>query len=925
MIPFLCRGDRVGWAFLVLVILGAGGPQVAAGQVPSDTTSGAQTIAFRGVPLNEALPRLAKMTGIDLAYPSGLTEGRRAFCRTRSADPEALLTCVLKGTGVDYVRSSGATYVLFEQLRGSSRHGRVIGTVVDATTGEPLPQANVLLADASTGTTTNTSGHFHFGRVLSGMHRVVVSYVGYETQVDSITVPPDGRRRIRIALDPQPVSADQVVVNGIQRRLPSDSLGKAIVDTNPLRRLPIGDGADVLRSASSQPGISLSRPLAQLHVQGGSTGEHVLHLDGVPVRDPVSLGGFLGAFSPLAVDRLTVHKTGFGTQHGSYTSGVLSATHDLANADSHLEVAADPISANGRADLQWETDRGRSGAAMVALRSSVWPVHQSRSLQHLLRTWTAPDPTLTPLWLPGTTGPVTVGAQRHSTTASFSDLHAAVRQPIGSFHELYVSAYRADNQLDASLASVLTGEDGPLLLEARDKYVWGNTAVQARHTWVASSRLTTAVQAYGSWHDSQYAYEIRNSRLASPSSPPRSSSLPPPESPRETNRVAEGGVEASFDYSPRSYLQTEASVRGQYLDGRFQLRNRFVGSVAHATSAWQWTGHVRTQASLGLQTTVEGGTRLSYVPSRGRVYAEPRLSLRYDQPSSPLGGFAARIAGGLYRQYVTQAQISSAQPTSVIPSLRFWLPVDASVAPPRAYHGAASFLLSPSETWSVQLEGYYKWHPRTHHVHYQRLLRRAGPGRMQGSPRRLAKQSAFLGAGQGRSYGVDLTFRRTQARVTGELTAGWHAARRRYEDRFAGRWVAAPWEEPVRLAARTEIRLADGLKVRARWEGIWGRSWALRPIYYDYVGPSGAPTSLSDISLSTPGTDELAPYHRLDLGLQGTLAWQGVTATTEVSLVNALGRENPFDVSLRPRGASLDRRARTLPGQRIVAALNLRF
>jgi len=925
MIPFLRRGVRVAWGVLVLVLLGAGSLQVAAGQVPSDSASSARTIAFRGVPLNDALPRLAKKTGIDLAYPTGLTEGRRAFCRTRSADPEVLLDCVLKGTGVDYVRSSGETYVLFEQLRRSSRHGRVIGRVVDATTGEPLPQANVLLADASTGTTTNTSGHFHFGRVLSGPHRVVVTYVGYETRVDSIAVPPDGRRRIRIALEPQPVSADQVVVNGIQRRLPSDSLGRSIVDPDSLRRLPIGDGADVLRSASSQPGVSMSRPLAQLHVQGGGTGEHVLHLDGVPVRDPVSLGGFLGAFSPLALDRLTVHKTGFGTEHGSYTSGVLSATHDLTDADSHLEAAADPISANGRADLQWETDRGRSGGAMVALRSSVWPVHQSRSLQHLLRTWTAPDPTLTPLWLAGSTAPVTVGAQRHSTTASFSDLHAAVRQPIGSFHELYVSAYRADNQLDASLASVLTGEDGPLLLKARDDYVWGNTAVQARHTWVASSRLTTTVQAYGSWHNSQYAYEIRNSSLATPSLPLRSPNLPAPESPRETNRVAEGGVEASFDYSPRSSLQTEASVSGQYLDGRFQLRNRFVGSIAHATSAWQWTGHVKAQASLGLQTTVEGGTRLSYLPSRGRVYAEPRLSLRYDQPSSPIGAFAARVAGGLYRQYVTQAQISSAQPTSVIPSLRFWLPVDASVAPPRAYHGAASLLLTPSKRWSVQLEGYYKWHPRTHHVNYTRLLRGAGPAQMQASPRRLTEQTSFLGAGQGRSYGVDVTLRRTQARVTGGLTAGWHAAERRYEDRFGGRWVPAPWEEPVRVAAHTGIRIVEGLQARTRWESIWGRSWALRPIYYDYVGPSGAPSSLDGTSLNAPGTDELAPYHRLDLGLQGTMDWQGVTATAEVSLVNVLGRANPFDASLRPKGPSLLRRARTLPGRRIVAVLHLRF
>ena len=36
--------------------------------------------------------------------------------------------------------------------------------------------------------------------------------------------------------------------------------------------------------------------------------QHITLLDGVPVRDPVSLGRYLGAFSPLALNRMTVYQ-----------------------------------------------------------------------------------------------------------------------------------------------------------------------------------------------------------------------------------------------------------------------------------------------------------------------------------------------------------------------------------------------------------------------------------------------------------------------------------------------------------------------------------------------------------------------------------------------------------------------------------------
>jgi len=159
----LLPGRRCDGSVPVLVLLGAlvlGGalatPERSVAQSSTATQSETYAVALRDVPLQDALQRLVARTGIDLAYSTALVEGRRVYCRRREAPAEALLRCILSGTGVDYLRTASGSYLLVESAKTPASTGRLAGTVVDAATGEPLPNANVLLADAGTGTATAT-------------------------------------------------------------------------------------------------------------------------------------------------------------------------------------------------------------------------------------------------------------------------------------------------------------------------------------------------------------------------------------------------------------------------------------------------------------------------------------------------------------------------------------------------------------------------------------------------------------------------------------------------------------------------------------------------------------------------------------------------------------------------------------------------
>jgi hypothetical protein len=156
------------------------------------------------------------------------------------------------------------------------------------------------------------------------------------------------------------------------------------------------------------------------------------------------------------------------------------------------------------------------------------------------------------------------------------------------------------------------------------------------------------------------------------------------------------------------------------------------------------------------------------------------------------------------------------------------------------------------------------------------------------------------------------------------VTAEWSRSERRYPGRFDGRLVPTPWEQPLRLATTLDVRLVGGLRALAHWTGTWGRSWALRRAYYDYLAPLDA-DRFPGYDLSRPGDQTLDPFSRLDLGLKGETTVGGVTVRAQFQVVNVLGRANAFDQSLAPTDSRPTPVPRTLPGRRVFVLLGLRY
>jgi len=167
---------------------------------------------------------------------------------------------------------------LYAENAGGKFEGKVL-TIEN----KPLYGANIAIPSLGLGTVANEKGEFAINNVPKGSHRIVISYIGYESEIITIELGIKNIVKIMVHLKPTAISTASVVVTG-----------------NPFATDPLNSPQDVsslsgrekLKSASSSLGKTLENMPGVYNLSAGSvagkpvirglTGERVLILsDGV--------------------------------------------------------------------------------------------------------------------------------------------------------------------------------------------------------------------------------------------------------------------------------------------------------------------------------------------------------------------------------------------------------------------------------------------------------------------------------------------------------------------------------------------------------------------------------------------------------------------------------------------------------------------
>ena len=873
---------------------------------------------FRGVPMNEVLDRLAYSMDLDLIYDPDLVKKVTVYKRIKAQEVHSMLQSLLHEYNLDFITLSSGTIVIVRSTLESPSKGIFSGKITDKNTGEPLHGATIMLADASGGTSTSASGNFSIPGLISGSHEIIISYLGYEPAYHSIYIPPDDEIQEQISLAPKSLFISPIVVESHRPRLPGSSVSG--MDSG-------GFTPGTIKNLNLMPGVQFGLPMRDLHIQGGQQGEHRVLLDGIPIYNPYSFGQMFSSFSPLAIGSIKLHKAGYGVSEGSQIAGLIDLSHDLKmNNRNRAYLMADPLSVNVKGDLSIPVDDQRSVNVMGALRTNYWDVYQDQTLYQTLNDWDNIDPLIASLHLDEEVNATVYNQAMHESDINFLDLHLAAKYKPDPFSSIKTSFYLADNYLQTNVLNEnLADSEMPKFLFAGDSHSWNNLAGQITWNTFLTPRIDLLVQA--GYSENRFEHQnLFGTGDVSPFLNTRSgiafeSSSPDVGGEFETirqlptkidgNQIQHGFLKSHTDFSITPGYSIGAGLQLDRIMSDINLSDTDFTEQNMRETSFMISGYLENNHNLGRFWNINYGSRFTWLDQTNNIYAEPRASIQFDQPESAIGYWSVRIAGGLYRQFINEYRISNTGASSVVPYFSIWSHAGREQIP-KAYHLTGSLYLEPASHTSITLEAYYKRQPNAAITSYTNFIENS-------QDTNNSEVSAFADNRKMEMAGAGVRINQTASGSKIRFIAGYDYSYSQVDlkNQF-GRSLPAAWNDPHRVQFRTFYYLFEELAFVAKWQGIWGRKWAFRDSYYNFLRISEFSQN-ELLEFSEPENDALRNFHQIDVSVIYAPTVGNADVELRLELINILNRKNVLDQGLIPvysdgKITSYNASERTFPG-----------
>jgi outer membrane receptor protein involved in Fe transport len=200
--------------------------------------------------------------------------------------------------------------------------GKIMGKVIDASTNEEIPFANVLVDRTSTGAASDVKGNYVILNIPPGVYSITASSVGYQkVTIENVSVNVGFTTSLDFKLPPGEVTLSAIVIQGEKNPLIRQDLTNPTVaiTSESLDNLPVDNIADVIKL---QAGV-VTGDDGSIHVRGGYGNEIAYTLNGLPLNDPFGNQRAVGLASN-AVQEASVSTGTFSAEFGNALSGVVN-------------------------------------------------------------------------------------------------------------------------------------------------------------------------------------------------------------------------------------------------------------------------------------------------------------------------------------------------------------------------------------------------------------------------------------------------------------------------------------------------------------------------------------------------------------------------------------------------------------------------
>ncbi len=212
-----------------------------------------------------------------------------------------------------------------------SQTGTIKGVIIDATTNESIPFANVLIKDSTLGFSSDLDGMFSYD-LAPGNYSFEVSYIGFQLMViENVTITAGQATELEIALVEDGQELNEVVISAKQLRNTENAIlaiqRKSVNVVNGI------SAQSIRKNGDSNAGSAIKR-VTGVSIDGGKYvfirglgdrySKTTLNGLDIPGLDPDRNSLQIDIFPTNIIDNLVVSKTARADLSGDYTGGVVN-------------------------------------------------------------------------------------------------------------------------------------------------------------------------------------------------------------------------------------------------------------------------------------------------------------------------------------------------------------------------------------------------------------------------------------------------------------------------------------------------------------------------------------------------------------------------------------------------------------------------
>ncbi len=227
------------------------------------------------------------------------------------------------------LRCSLTAFIILITTAAWSQTGTIRGFVYDKATGEPIIFTNVILKGTTTGAATDVNGYYSISKIAPGTYTLMVTYLGYDTLMKSVSVARDQIITEKLFLTKSAIQIREFEVSGEKQEAQNQvRMGVTKLTPKQIERMPsIGGEADLAQYLQVVPGVIFTGDQGgQLYVRGGSPIMNKVMMDGMVLYNPFHSIGLFSVFDNDIIRNADIYTAGFNAEHGGRVSSVMDIT-----------------------------------------------------------------------------------------------------------------------------------------------------------------------------------------------------------------------------------------------------------------------------------------------------------------------------------------------------------------------------------------------------------------------------------------------------------------------------------------------------------------------------------------------------------------------------------------------------------------------